>query len=614
MRDQLSFPFWREKRAIWARNSRKNGRGRDRLTSQVVTRTTHLRLLATLLAVVALLVPTNPRTANAAGDPYAADPLRLVPFADTVQQVYSHGTDTWEVWECHVPGWTEDFDVTSVTADLNTVMSTYFDWLSEGQYSPRFVVGGEVTSSDVVSTDIASRESFRVPGCESAVAEATSGTSNGALIVIAGGFNEGYGTAGAVCPEDPYTGCATTYPGNARIAVVGSAGVTTVPPFSQPQWVTVAHEIGHGLNWPHSYGGLNTLPSGGVDTYDNPMDVMSGEAAAGDPIGTIAYNRYAAGWISPTAVAVHRSGLSVYKLSAIGTSGTQMLVVPLEQGHFYVLGARRLSGYDTALPKAGIEVYEIDQRRAACTMPASWPTTWPCFATLIRIAQTPAMAGVARTDHVLSIDEWLDLGSVRVTVVAADADSFTIIAEGIPPGNRFIDDDGNIHEANIEAIAGAGITNGCNPPLDDRYCPSRPVTRAEMAAFLVRALSEEGNLPSYHHYFTDVPDGLWYTGYVERLYELGITTGYDDLTYHPDSPVSRSEMATFLVRAFGIAASSTNYFADDDGSFFEPDIDAIAAAGVTKGCDAAKHLFCPDENVLRDQMASFLARALGLGS
>jgi hypothetical protein len=572
----------------------------------------HLRLLATLLTIAALLVPTNP--VNAAGDPYAADPLRLVPFADTVQQVYSHGIDTWEVWQCVIPDWPGRIDVPSVTANLNSIITPYFSWLSSGEYSPRFVTGGTVTSNDVVPQTVTGGEGFRVLGCESAVQEATSGAANGVLIVVAAGFDAGYGTAGAICPEDPYTGCVTTYPGNVRTAVVGAAAVDTVQPFDEPQWVTVAHEIGHALNWTHSYGGLTTMADGSVDVYDNPMDVMSGQNVTGLPIGTIAYDRYSAGWIDPSNVTFHRAGVASYTLESIGNGGTQMLIIPVEEGLFYELDTRRLTQYDAALPKAGVEVYQVDQRRSACAMPTGWPSTWPCFATLVRIQQIPPENSTNGTAHVLSIDDWVDLGGgIRVTVTGADSTSFTVEIDDTRTGNRFIDDDGNIHEANIEAIAAAGITNGCNPPLDDRYCPLRSVTRAEMAAFLVRALGEENSLPTYHHYFVDVPDGAWYTGYVERLYELGITTGYDDQTYRPDALVSRAEMATFLARAFSLPATTTDYFTDDDGSFFEPNINSIAAAGITNGCNTDHTFFCPNQNVLRDQMASFLARSLGLG-
>jgi plastocyanin len=73
-------------------------------------------------------------------------------------------------------------------------------------------------------------------------------------------------------------------------------------------------------------------------------------------------------------------------------------------------------------------------------------------------------------------------------------------------------------------------------------------------------------------------------------------------------------MAAFLVRAFGYDDSGNgDLFVDDNDSVFEGDIDRLATAGVTRGCDPpTNQRFCPDEPVLRDQMASFLGRALGL--
>jgi hypothetical protein len=69
-------------------------------------------------------------------------------------------------------------------------------------------------------------------------------------------------------------------------------------------------------------------------------------------------------------------------------------------------------------------------------------------------------------------------------------------------------------------------------------------------------------------------------------------------------------MAAFLRRALNLAAVTTDPFTDDENSFAEADINALAAAGVTKGTSATN--FSPTANVLRDQMASFIARALGL--
>ena len=55
-------------------------------------------------------------------------------------------------------------------------------------------------------------------------------------------------------------------------------------------------------------------------------------------------------------------------------------------------------------------------------------------------------------------------------------------------GDLFVDDDGSIIEADIDKLATAGATRGCNPPVNDRFCPTSNVTRGQMAAFLHRAL------------------------------------------------------------------------------------------------------------------------------
>lgn len=177
----------------------------------------------------------------------------------------------------------------------------------------------------------------------------------------------------------------------------------------------------------------------------------------------------------------------------------------------------------------------------------------------------------------------------------------------LPPGGTFVDDDGNPHEGAIEAIAAAGITTGCLPDL---FCPAAPVTRAEMAAFLVRALGQ-GPLASAGT-FSDVPAGQWYTGFVERIAQMGISTGYADGTFRPQTPTSRGEMALFLIRALGLSPRShAGTFSDvGPGAFFTEAVEAIAAAGITNGCGGGR--YCPFDQVLRDQMATFLTRGWDL--
>jgi hypothetical protein len=565
------------------------------------------------LALAAVMVLVMVPAAPAAAAPFDADPLDLVPFADTAMRVYSQGTDTWEVWVCTVPGHAPTLNSQSVVNGLNSQITPYFEWLSGSRYRPVFVLGG-VVSSDQPLEFGAPEEPFATD-CQTKVRGGSTGGENGALIVVDAPFDAGYGTAGGVCPEAPFSGCTTEYPGNFREVVVTAATVSTVGPFDGPQWITVAHEMGHGLNMPHSYSGLTIDPNtGSADRYDNPMDVMSGAFHTNGPIGTHAYNRYAAGWIDPNQVVIHQSGIAEYQLAAIGSAGTAMVVLPsTDQGRFFVLDARRRTSYDASLPISGVEIHEVDTRRdVACALPAEWPDAWPCFATLVRIRQFPAQQGIASTSHVLGIDDTQTIESFTVTVTGATPGSFSIRVGGLDRG-RFLDDDGLDAEPDIETIAELGITLGCNPPDNDMFCPGAGVTRSEMAAFIIRALDETDNIGPYQGLFSDVDDGAWYAGYVERLAQLNITTGTGPEVFAPDRVVSRSEMAAFLIRAFGSgeAGEVVGVFADVPGdAWYVSEVEELYELGVTRGCDIAPLRYCPNAPVTRAQMASFLARIL----
>ena len=282
---------------------------------------------------------------------------------------------------------------------------------------------------------------------------------------------------------------------------------------------------------------------------------------------------------------------------------------------FYTLETRRRVSFDAGLPVAGVAVHKVDQRRdSACAIPQGFPETWPCFATLTRITPEPAVEG-GGSGHVIGLDDAVQIGLYDVSIVAADQVSFTVRVARQDSG-RFIDDDGNFHEPNIEAIAELGITLGCNPPDNDRYCPSDPVTRAEMAAFIVRALGEDVATAPHEDRFPDVTEDAWYSQAVERLAVLGITLGYDDGTYRPEAIVTRAEMAAFLTRAFVDEAdvvTASGAFGDVPVTAWYGDFaETLLAQGITTGCFPDPLLYCPDDQVLRDQMASFVARSLGI--
>lgn len=174
-------------------------------------------------------------------------------------------------------------------------------------------------------------------------------------------------------------------------------------------------------------------------------------------------------------------------------------------------------------------------------------------------------------------------------------------ADGLGP---FVDVDGSIHEADVAALWAGGVTSGCGGQW--LFCPEEAVTRGEMAAFLSRGLGLEVGAESA---FTDVAHSP-FASEIEAIYAAGLTDGCGPDTYCPGDEVTRGQMASFLARALDLPVVSDHPFVDVAGSLYEADIARIAAVSITRGCEEDR--FCPHDPVTRQEMASFLARALEL--
>jgi len=118
-------------------------------------------------------------------------------------------------------------------------------------------------------------------------------------------------------------------------------------------------------------------------------------------------------------------------------------------------------------------------------------------------------------------------------------------------GNVFLDiAAGDFAAAFIEQFFLDGITSGCG---GNNYCPNDAVTRAQMAVFLLRAKHGAGYAPPpANGIFTDAPLGSFAVAWIEQLAAEGITAGCGGGNYCPDNPVTRAQMAVFLVRTFGL--------------------------------------------------------------
>lgn len=186
----------------------------------------------------------------------------------------------------------------------------------------------------------------------------------------------------------------------------------------------------------------------------------------------------------------------------------------------------------------------------------------------------------------------------------------TAVGSSTDGRGRYLDDDGSVHEEDINGLGASGVTQGCNPPASTDFCPNRSVTRAEMASFLVRAL----DLPAGPgNRFSDTSPSV-HANAIDALAAARITLGCNPPAndrYCPERSIDRAEMATFLVRGLQLASSDDHPFSDTANSVHGEAIDALAAADITLGCNPPTNdLYCPERFVSRGEMASFLVRAL----
>jgi hypothetical protein len=196
-------------------------------------------------------------------------------------------------------------------------------------------------------------------------------------------------------------------------------------------------------------------------------------------------------------------------------------------------------------------------------------------------------------------DTWSNLAAVSLDVNGSFAD--------VPRTSLFA--------SMIERLYHSAVTSGCGvSPLT--YCPSAAVTRAQMAVFLERGIHGAAYVPpAAAGVFADVPAGSPFAPWIEQLYHDGVTAGCGGGNYCPSASVSRAQMAVFLTKARHPVAcvypASGAVFTDVPADYWAGGfVEELWREGVTGGCGAG--LFCPENPVTREQMAAFLVRGFRL--
>ena len=173
----------------------------------------------------------------------------------------------------------------------------------------------------------------------------------------------------------------------------------------------------------------------------------------------------------------------------------------------------------------------------------------------------------------------------------------------------------NIFYRFIENLFHNGVTGGCG---SGNYCPTNSVTRAQMAVFLLKGKFGASHVPppATGTVFGDVHPGDFAADWIEELAGLGITGGCGGGKYCPNNPVTRAQMAVFLLKSehgsVYVPPGCLGVFTDVScpGAFAVDWIEQLAAEGITGGCGGGN--YCPNNPNTRGQMAVFLVKTFGL--
>jgi serine protease AprX len=245
---------------------------------------------------------------------------------------------------------------------------------------------------------------------------------------------------------------------------------------------------------------------------------------------------------------------------------------------------------------------------ASATSGSGHTTTWTLTGGAITSGQGTAAitfdAGDAGTTMLLEAVDSLGDCSAPAASALVSVDFLDV-----PPSNTFHDF--------VNAVARNGVTAGCGL---GNYCPTDAVNRAQMAVFLLKSKLGASHVPppATGTAFLDVPQGSFAADWIEELASLGVTGGCGSGNYCPGAPVTRAQMAVFLLKTHlgsaYVPPSCIGLFADVacPSGFAVDWVEDLYGRAVTGGCSASPLLYCPDNANTRGQMAVFLTKTFSL--
>jgi spore germination protein YaaH len=173
-------------------------------------------------------------------------------------------------------------------------------------------------------------------------------------------------------------------------------------------------------------------------------------------------------------------------------------------------------------------------------------------------------------------------------------------------GNWFVDSYGHWAQEEIADMEERGWMQGIS---STHFAPDRPLTRAQAAAIMVRAMDLEDGRGTGQ--FTDVTGNHWAYREIGIAQKHGIMQGKGSGRFGPEDPLTREEMAVILERIIDTGEEESDeeevFFRDiDENRWSYPAIEAMFRQEIFMGYDDGT--FKPFDKITRGQMAALMSR------
>jgi hypothetical protein len=274
----------------------------------------------------------------------------------------------------------------------------------------------------------------------------------------------------------------------------------------------------------------------------------------------------------------------------------------------------RTSWWNDGVPSTGPVPTPSPSPSSATTpgpTPTPTPTATPSRTTTTSPTPTPTAARTAAPSPSPTPTATPSASPVRAVAPGARAVDHSCPAD--VPSAGFADTTLSVHRAAVDCAVWWGVAKGVT---GTSFQPDRGLDRGQAASFLARLVTASGGtLPAGAPDAFDDDDGSVHEAAIDAMAAAGILKGTGPRTYAPSAPVTRAQMASYVVRLWSARTGRTlpageDWFDDDDGSVHEAAIGQAARAGFLSG--TAPRVFAPSATASRAQVASFLTRVLDL--